>query len=336
MELKDDRSNAKECILAELDKVNQSAGYKYQVHLGIDYEEPHFTLYLNGIGTIPRGDIQAIKAKSKNGKSFLCSVFIASLFGCKDFAFESRDGAGNVLYFDTEQNPRNTAKLVRRVHSLLGWDAGKDNPAFKAYALRAEETSSRLKIIEEVIKEEKPMIIFIDGIADLIENFNDVEQSTDLINELMRISVTYDCAVTAVLHTNKAKDDNGMKGHLGTMLLQKSSDVFEVRKDGDRFTVTETDCRNEPIQDFAFVIDDHGIPHQAAPAEEVRELARIDKMKNILRDVFKDCAELSYTDLVNSYQIQAAISVASAKRAVSSAKGNGLIRAEINGKYSLL
>ena len=33
-----------------------------------------------------------------------------------------------------------------------------------------------------------------------------------------------DCAVCCVLHTNKGDGDHGMKGHLGTLLLQKASD----------------------------------------------------------------------------------------------------------------
>lgn len=331
-----------EKIGQELDKVGtkQNAGAahkcKNRVHLGVDYAEPNYLLSLGVTGTIPKGDIQAIKAKSKNGKSFLCSIFIASLFGCKDFGFEVCREVGKVLYFDTEQNPRNTAKLVRRIHELIGWDLSEDNSLFAAYALRGEETADRVKIIEEEISFEKPSAIFIDGISDLIENFNDVEQSTKLINELMRISVKYDCSVTCVLHTNKAKEDSGMKGHLGTMLLQKASDVFEVKKDGATFTVEETDCRNEPIEDFAFAIDGHGIPYKAQTAAGRKEQEKADRMTGILNEAFGAGESLTYTDLVESWKKCAAVSVASAKRAVKDSKEMGLIKVDTNGMYSMV
>ena len=40
----------------------------YEIDITQVYPEPRFTVRLNGVGTLPRGDIQAVKAKSKNGK----------------------------------------------------------------------------------------------------------------------------------------------------------------------------------------------------------------------------------------------------------------------------
>lgn len=309
---------------------------EHEIDLSKEYPEPKFTLRLSGVGTMPRGDIQAVKAKSKNGKSFLCSVFIASLFGCKIFNFESVDHNPVVLYFDTEQNERNTAKLAVRVHTLMEWNTQENHPGFHVYTLRTMNTPDRLPFIDDVIAKRKPSVVFIDGIADLIENFNDVEQSTDLINHLMKVSADNDCCICCVLHTNKAKDDSGMKGHLGTMLLQKASDVFEVRKDNGTFNVSETDCRNQPIDDFAFCIDGHGIPQPATTQAENKQLARLENIKSILKEVFATSDELSYTDLCNAYQAHGAISLPTAKRAVATAKKNDIIKLIPNGKYSLV
>lgn len=308
---------------------------EHEIDLSKEYPEPRFTLKLSGIGTMPRGDIQAVKAKSKNGKSFLCSVFIASLFGCKTFNFESEESQPVVLYFDTEQNERNTAKLARRVHTLLEWNTQENHKGFHVYTLRTMDTPERLPFIDETIVRRKPTVAFIDGIADLIENFNDVEQSTDLINHLMKLSADNDCCICCVLHTNKAKDDSGMKGHLGTMLLQKASDVFEVKKDNDTFNVSETDCRNQPIEDFAFSIDGHGIPFPATTQTESKQLARLESIKKILNEVFSTSDELSYTDLVKAYQASAAVSERTAKRKVTFAKANGLISLTPNENYKL-
>ncbi|MGI6244010.1 MAG: AAA family ATPase [Prevotella sp.] len=307
----------------------------YQIDLAKDYPEPRFTLKYEGVGTIPLGDIQAIKAKSKNGKTFLCSVLIASILGCKEFGLECQIYNAKVVYVDTEQNERNTAKVARRVHTLMKWSIKENNDNFGCYSLRTMETSQRLPFIQKVIKEKQPQVLFIDGIADLIENFNDVEQSSDLINELMRLSGENDCAIVCVLHTNKAKDDSGMKGHLGTMLLQKASDVFEVKKVDHTFNVTQTDCRNTPISDFAFSIDGHGIPYKAATAMDVQGQRRLDNIKKIVNESFQTTDELTYTELVERYQLNGAVSVATAKRAVATAKENDIIEVIPNGKYKV-
>lgn len=306
-----------------------------EIDLSLEYPEPKFTLKLSGVGTLPRGDIQAIKAKSKNGKSFLCTVFVASLFGCKDFSFESEENNPMVLYFDTEQNKRNTAKLARRVHTLLGWSVKENHNGFHVYSLRTMDTAERLPFIDGMIVKHKPTVAIVDGIADLIENFNDVEQSTELINHLMKLSADYDCCVVCVLHTNKGKDDSGMKGHLGTLLLQKASDVFEVKKDGATFRVSETDCRNQPIDDFAFTIDGHGIPFPSKTISEDRQFQRLESVRKTLQECFVTADVLTYSDLVKLYCANAAVSERTSKRAIKDAKENDLIKLTPKGGYQL-
>jgi RecA-family ATPase len=314
---------------------NKSSLYECEIDLSKDYPQPKYLLYQSDVGTFPRGDIQAIKAKSKNGKSYLCSIFIASVLGNKDFQFESKENNLVVIYFDTEQNARNTASLVRRVHAMLHWDCKTNHEGFCAFALREKPISERLSIIEDVISKRKPLIVFIDGIADLIENFNDVEQSTDLINELMKVSSSNDCCVCCVLHTNKAKDDSGMKGHLGTMLLQKSSDVFEVKKSDDTFNVTETDCRNLSIEDFAFCIDEHGIPYKTNTIKETNEQQKVDAIKKTLDEVFVNDADLGYNELVSKYALYGVCCESTAKRRINKSKDLNLIKVNEKGKYCL-
>lgn len=306
---------------------------KYLINLSMDYPEPRYSLFRSGIGTIPRGDLQAVKAKSKNGKSFVCSILIASLLGCGDFGFLSDNKQADVTLFDTEQNERNTAKLCRRIHALLGWSIKENHPGFRAYHLRTLSPEERLGFIQDTISRDRPTNVFIDGVADLIENFNDIGQSNDVINILMRLSSDYDCSITCVLHTNKSRDDNGMKGHLGTILLQKASDVFEVVKSGSIFNVTETDCRNQPVADFSFVLDTNSIPRPTECTAESEEQEKTEKLKGMLRLCFGG-RMLTYKELTEAYQLQAAISMPTAKRRVAEAKTKGFIQVS-NGRYRL-
>ena len=119
--------------------------------------------------------------------------------GCKDFQFEAVEDGAKVLYFDTEQNERNTAALAKRVYSLMKWSTERNNERFKAYSLRSAAISERLPIIERAIRENAPTMAVIDGIADLLEDFNDVGQSSEIINSLMRLSAENDVAIVNVL-----------------------------------------------------------------------------------------------------------------------------------------
>lgn len=226
------------------------------------YPEPDYTLYQGETGFLPKGDIQAVKAKSKNGKTFLCSIFAAAMLGNNRFGFYSDLSLDDkILYLDTEQNERNTAMLAMRMNKLMGIDEHSFNERFTACSLRTMTADERLDYLHFMLDDMHPAIVFIDGIADLMLDFNDIAESEVIINELMRLSTHYNCAIINVLHTNKAKDDNNMKGHLGTMLTQKASDVFEVAKDKTgMFTVTHTESRNIPVNSFSFTVDYDGIP----------------------------------------------------------------------------
>lgn len=325
-------------IGAELAKHGQQRQVETEDHkidLSKKYEDPHFSLFYDGVGTMPTGDIQAIKAKSKSGKSFLCSILMASIFGCKDFGFATKIENPRVIYFDTEQNIRNTAQLARRVHKLLGWKLNVNHDGFLAYNLRTMDTAERLPFIDNIVQTENPTSVFIDGIADLIENFNDIDQSSQLINHLMQLSGSTDCSVTCVLHTNKAKDDNGMKGHLGTMLQQKSSDVFETKRVDGVFYVSETDCRNQPIPDFAFGIDMNGMPYSSQTISENKQLQKLEGITKHLKECFRTDSSLSYSDLVKRYSANAAISDRQAKRVIKEAKENDLLRLSSDGGYCM-
>lgn len=233
---------------------------KFEVRLGDEEPVPEFTFTSHGIGSSPIGDIVAIKAKSKNGKTFLAAILASVILGVK---FDNLEPAikekSKILFFDTEQNRPNVQALLQRILILRGWGEER-NDRLRVYSLREMHVLERLKYISRKIDALRPTAVFIDGLADLAFDFNDIEQSQDVIMKISQIASSKRCTIFFVLHTNK--NDMNMKGHLGTLAVQKCSDVFYIEKDEDAFfNVTETDCRNIPIKDFSFKIDEYGIPY---------------------------------------------------------------------------
>lgn len=270
--------------------------------------EPKYLLLQGNIGTLPVGDIQAVKGLAKAGKSYFVSILIASILGCEKFGFRCTEPNAKVIYFDTEQNRPNTTRLIRRVHSLLDWDASKNNDRLLNFSLRSRTREERRAFIDLVTRMEKPTAIFIDGIADLLEDFNDPKESQDIILELMRLSAECQCAVVNVLHTARTSTTGSMKGHLGSLLLQKVSDEYEVKKSADNvFSVSQSDTRNSNILDFSFVIDPTtALPinnteianERIAQAKALEERNKAEKLKSFMQEVFGAKQNLRFADMV--------------------------------------
>ena len=319
VDLSDTLEKAQEQI-AEIQQTAQPKTDDYFVDITKNYPEPPFLFYKDSVGFMPCGDISAVKAKSKNGKSHFCAILAAALLGGRTFDVGTQDDARSVLWCDTEQAIYNTSKLLRKIYMLAGLPTDRQDNRIKVIYLRPKTPKERMRIISREVKRLRPTLVIIDGVADICENFNDVTESGGTINRLMRISAEYNCHILCVLHENKSKDDEGMKGHLGTLLLQKASDVWQVKKDGDVFTATQTDTRNQPCDPVSFKLDENGVPIKAtAFSKSDEQLARL------VGEVFADGKPRRYTQLVKDMTVCGALSERTAKRKVQDAKLRGLI-----------
>ena len=130
-----------------------------------------------------------------------------------------------------------------------------------------------------------------------------LDQSNDLIQWLLQLTAEYGCTIVSVLHQNKAKEDGNMRGHLGTELLNKLTDCFEVSKKDGKFIVTCTDSRNVPCSDFAFSIDAEGNFQTEETEAENKNNARIADIQRVLRLCFKEHQSMGYMDLVRCYAL---------------------------------
>lgn len=306
----------------------------YFVNVGMEIEEPPFLIRQEEAGCIPVGDISAVKAKSKNGKSHFCVILCASVLGCSDFGFTCSNPDASVLLCDTEQAAYNSVKIVRKIHALLGWLTHTPNDRLKALNLRSYAPKERMRIITKEAKRLRPTLVIIDGVADVCENFNDVTESNTTINALMKLSTECKAHILCVLHENKAKDDNGMKGHLGTLLLQKASDVWQVAKSGSTFTATHTDTRNQLCEPVTFGLDGHGVPMRAASVADVKAEANTEALARLIRQAFGQTREMSYSELRNAIHMYGGISERTAERRIREATDKGIIGVTVNNdKY---
>lgn len=202
-------------------------------------EDKLLTISDKVVGTV--GNFCVYSGLPKAGKSTFLSATIASAItkdSIFDINFLSNIDKANTRFalFDTESSESDFYKSLDRIKSLCYL---KNLPSFfDAYRLRDCDHSQNKQLIEHYVSTYAPQAIVIDGLLDLLMNFNDEIESRNLINWLKRLTDVYKCFVLGVIHTGKG---NGLTlGHLGSMLERYAQSVLLISKDEERHTIDLT------------------------------------------------------------------------------------------------
>ena len=267
----------------------------FVIDRNIEYPDPEYLIEIGGVPTMPKGNLVALSAKWKNGKTFFCDILSAIFLGCDQFAScRSLQAEGRVLFFDTEQAESDTARIHKTIDAMTPESRHDD---FKVFCLReavidtdTEQSTaiSRYDLICRAIGQEHPDLVIIDGIADLIYNYNDVIESQDMVNKLAAVANKHNCCIVVVMHQNKGQKDRNMKGHLGTMLFQKCSDVFNVEKCGSVFIATHAVSRHRNCEDICFKLDANAVPMDAVADRQLQVELDRQQAESSLREMLID------------------------------------------------
>lgn len=245
-----------------------------ETRIRTDTEVPpeEYALEVDGKGIFALRDIHAIKAKQKAGKTTALKVFIAALLQGVMFRVKSLLEKPGILFFDTEQNRTDTKLILEDVAQMTGLSSEVIDSQVSLHSLRRIDQEQLLPLLKLALEEEKPQVVMLDGIVEFVASFNDETESKQLIKELLKLSDQYNCAIVCVLHTNKADEDHNMRGHLGTMLAQKSATVLEcVKEKGSNvITVKCSEARHEEMPEWSITFDAEG--HIIDADEQRRQL----------------------------------------------------------------
>ncbi len=300
-----------------------------------NYPEPFYMLEYNGVPFSTLGGIQALSGQKKNGKTFVLAQLMAAVLNgntqsrvttflkglrVPDRTIEHLGHLPTVLYVDTEMEKLNSAKVLRRVHWLCGWQMDVPNERFHVLWLRSitkddKEAAhqKRYRLIKLAIEILQPDAVFIDGIRDIVGDFNDNEESSALVGDLMALAEERQICIWNTLHMNprpKNDDESKMRGHLGTELGNKITDTLVSVKHKEHgevwFSVRQDDARGKDMDDWEFIVTEDagslGVPkmrHVATPEE--REDAKQQQERIETDDYFKQYhwtpSGATYTDL---------------------------------------
>ncbi len=208
------------------------------------------------------GNISATIGGAKSKKTFFSTMISSGFVSGKSFAFKGYLGGRKLLYVDTEQSRYHVQKIAKRICEITKMDSS----YFDILALREfPDPNLRTAIIEYALKKANKnyCMVIIDGLVDLILDFNSISESTMIVNKIMSWSEVYNCHINAILHTNK--DKRNARGHLGSILINKAETVFRVTKqDGDSSIVECEASRNRSFKKFEFYVDENGLPERSS------------------------------------------------------------------------
>ena len=209
------------------------------------------------------GDFSCIVGASKSKKTFLKSLLTACYIGGNSNEFSNEikgHNVGNkwVIDIDTEQSEYHAQRVFRRVAEMVG-----TNPKnYKPFALRTLSASERFKFIDWIFNESQYKgnigLLIIDGVADLVNDVNNLEASNEVAQKLLEWSGNENCHIITVLHRNFGTKKP--TGHLGSAVLKKAETVVFVEKDDDAVLVTSEYSRNQPFENFAFEVNSDLLP----------------------------------------------------------------------------
>jgi hypothetical protein len=207
-----------------------------------------------------------------------------------------------VLYIDTEMEKLNSAKVLRRVHWLCGWDMKIPNERFNVLWLKTMPKDEKLpaykkrfELIKIGIEVLEPDIVFIDGLRDLMQSINDEESATTILDYLSSTAEERHMCIWNALHQNPKANSDGedakMRGWTGTELGNKVSDTLVSIKSktasGVTFTVKQVDARGKDLDDWKFEITDDagslGIPKITSNGSQRTTTVEADSIDDIRR-----------------------------------------------------
>jgi len=213
------------------------------------------------IGTY--GNFSFVQAPPKTKKTFFISLLSSVyLSGSNNFGGDIKGHRTDqcLLHIDTEQGKWHAQRVFKRAIDMSEMDGSQ---CYYTFALREIGYKKRIEFIEYLLKSDNQNIgvLIIDGIADLVSDVNNLEESNGCIQKLMEWSSTYNLHIITVIHSNFGSDKP--TGHLGSFLEKKAETQIQLEANTvnkEWVTVKCKRSRGYAFETFSFKVNDLGLP----------------------------------------------------------------------------
>lgn len=273
-----------------------------------ELEPPEPCIEIQGKNILSAGNFAVLAGLPKSRKTTFAFFMLASalrqteIFGIK-VNLKPND---KCLLIDTEQSIHDFSRQIKTLKFLIKQKKLPKN--FQAYLFRKFEPDVILNSVYTLIKEQKPKLIILDNLTELVINPNDMLESKRVIQFLKLITAEFNCSVICLLHL--AKSNLMSLGNLGSYADRGAQSVLKVSMDKETQTSTleptlmRSDLFFEPIA-VTYDSESKEFVQTTAPTEKPKSSRKFVLMDlndsdhwNRLGVVFTEGKEVIYGELV--------------------------------------
>lgn len=138
------------------------------------------------------------------------------------------DDRKQILYVDTESSEYDFYRQIAKIKDQMLRNSLPND--LIPIACREDDPEMLLQLIEWYVQHYPACsMVVIDGLLDLVYNYNDERESRKIMNWLKRLTKVYNLCIVCVLHLSKGTGNT--LGHLGSLADRYAQSTVEIVKD---------------------------------------------------------------------------------------------------------
>jgi hypothetical protein len=224
----------------------------FNIHAKPDAPAPRYFIGQTPICTA--GNLTTISAPPKTAKTSLVCAMVASTMtndpehaDCLGVRSSNPEGHA-VVHLDTEQCPADHYSIVERATRRARLT--EPPPSLLSYCITGFTIPEARQCIPIVLEDAAATFggihsLMLDGVADLVPDVNDAEESNFFVNELHSLAIRYAAPIIGIIHLNPGTEKT--RGHLGSQLERKAETNLRLERDGDAIILWGEKNRRAPI-----------------------------------------------------------------------------------------
>jgi GTPase SAR1 family protein len=274
----------------------------------------------------------------KAGKSSFLNSCIASAFVPYDiFSMKINlpEQRQRLCLFDTESSDFDFYKRIQSILKFADLDKIPDN--FDSFQVREDGTGTIRKMVERYLELNPDCsILVLDGLLDLITNYNDETESSMLTKWLKKITKVHDLLIISVLHFNKSNDHT--TGVIGSHSDRFAQSTLEVKKDKEnntfvmqsRFMRSDADFEPVTLMNFNGIFQQVSNESVVKKGNKASDLGTLESQRLCKQIV---AIPMLYSEIVDEIKERTAESNTYAKQLIKLWINNAYIVKDHNNKY---
>ena len=276
----------------------------------------------------------------KAGKSSYLNSCIASAFVPYDIftmKINLPENRRKICLFDTESsdydyyNRIESIKRFAELENLPNW--------FNSFQVREDGTGTIRRMVERYLELNPDCsVLVLDGLLDLIINYNDEKESSMLTKWLKKITKVHDILIISVLHFNKSNDHT--TGVIGSHSDRFAQSTLDIKKDKDnntyvmssRFMRSDSDFEPITLMNFSGNLQQVANDSVKPKSKKASDLDLIESQRLCKQIV---SMPMQYSEIVDEIKERTAESNTYAKQLMKIWISKGMVSKDHTGKYKI-